>query len=90
MTQDQIAERVGRSRVSITNALRLLRLPPAVKAALAEGKISEGHARALLMLEDEADQIRTMTTVIRRGFSVRQTEELVRRLHKAADKSEDA
>jgi len=80
LTQEQIARRVGRSRVSVTNTLRLLRLPDRVKKALVEERISEGHARALLMVEDEEKQVLALSTIIKKHLSVRQTEELVRRL----------
>ncbi|MBC7263875.1 MAG: ParB/RepB/Spo0J family partition protein [Chloroflexi bacterium] len=78
LTQEMVAERVGRSRVAVANALRLLRLPQKVKAALGSGEISEGHARALLGLEGTEDQIEALEIVLKRGLSVRQTEELVR------------
>jgi len=80
MTHEQIAERVGRSRVSVTNSLRLLRLPTEIKSGLLEARISEGHARALLMLEDADEQLLAYRRVLRGKLSVRQTEELVRRL----------
>lgn len=84
LTQEQVAERVGKSRVAVTNALRLLRLPAGVQQALAEGQISEGHARVLLSLENEALQMQTMKLIVSRALSVRQTEELVRRLLEGA------
>lgn len=80
MTQEQVADQVGKSRVAVANAVRLLRLPAAVKSALAGGQISEGHARALLGLDQEEAQLRALKTVIRQGLNVRQTEELVRRM----------
>ena len=80
LTQEQVAERVGKSRVAVTNTLRLLRLPAEVKQALAEGAIREGHARALLALPTPEAQIAALKTVTRKALSVRQTEELVRRL----------
>ncbi len=81
LTQQQIADRVGKNRVSVANALRLLRLPAFCKSVLAGGQISEGHARALLGLEDDEDLMkRAIKTVIDQALSVRQTEELVRRL----------
>jgi ParB family chromosome partitioning protein len=83
LTQERIAERVGRSRVSITNTLRLLRLPERIKMALMQGEITEGHARTLLMLDDEEEQLLALRTVVKRQLSVRQTEELVRRLEAA-------
>ncbi|MBI3978240.1 MAG: ParB/RepB/Spo0J family partition protein [Chloroflexi bacterium] len=78
LTQEQVAQRVGRHRVSVANALRLLRLPDAVKTSLAAGEITEGHARALLGLPDPAAQAALATVVRERDLSVRQTEELVR------------
>ena len=80
LTQEQVAERVGRSRVTVTNSLRLLRLPDVVKEALQSGCISEGHGRALLALEQAQLQLRVLREIETRGISVRQTEELVRRL----------
>ena len=79
LTQAAVAERVGRSRVSVTNTLRLLALPDRVHHALGSGEISEGHARALLGLPSAAEQIAALEEVQARGLSVRQTEELVRR-----------
>lgn len=79
LTQAAVAERVGRSRVSVTNTLRLLALPEIVQRALAEGAITEGHARALLGLPSAADQVAALEVVTARTMSVRQTEELVRR-----------
>ncbi|HQY31004.1 MAG TPA: ParB/RepB/Spo0J family partition protein [Thermomicrobiales bacterium] len=79
LTQGQVAERVGRSRVSITNTLRLLNLPDAIQSALQQGAISEGHARALLALPTAADQVGALQTVLAKGMSVRQTEEYVRK-----------
>ncbi|MEJ2734240.1 MAG: ParB/RepB/Spo0J family partition protein [Anaerolineae bacterium] len=80
LTQEQVAERVGKSRVAVTNILRLLRLPTEVKQALADGAIREGHARALLGLPTTEAQVAALKTVVSKALSVRQTEELVRRL----------
>jgi ParB family chromosome partitioning protein len=81
LTQQEIADRVGKNRVSITNALRLLRLPGFCQSLVVGGQISEGHARALLGLEgDEEMMRRALKRVIQGHLSVRQTEELVRRL----------
>ncbi len=80
MTQEQVADRVGKSRVSVTNTLRLLRLPAAVKQALLDGTVREGHARTLLALPTKEAQVAALKTVVTRALSVRQTEELVRRL----------
>jgi ParB family chromosome partitioning protein len=79
-TQEQVARRVGKSRVAVSNTLRLLKAARPVQEALLEGKISEGHARALLGLEQAEAQESALKMVLKRGLNVRQTEELVRRL----------
>jgi ParB family transcriptional regulator, chromosome partitioning protein len=79
LTQEQVARKVGRARSTIANSLRLLELDPVVQAAIADGRISEGHARAMAGLAGPA-QAGLLDTVIARGISVRQTEELARRL----------
>jgi ParB family chromosome partitioning protein len=84
LTQGQVAERVGKSRVAVANTIRLLQLPDAVKQAVLEGQIREGHARALLGLSDPQTMVEALKLVIDRGLSVRQTEELVRRLNAPA------
>lgn len=78
LTQEELAQRVGKSRSVITNSLRLLTLPEAIKGYLGEGQLSAGHARALLGLEDEEIMLAVAHRVVERGLSVRQTEELVR------------
>lgn len=80
MTQEQVARRVGKSRVAVSNTLRLLKATPAVQEALLEGRISEGHARALLGLKQAEAQEAALKTVLKQELSVRQTEELVQRL----------
>ncbi|HEY8447388.1 MAG TPA: ParB/RepB/Spo0J family partition protein [Thermomicrobiales bacterium] len=79
LTQASVAERVGRSRVSVTNTLRLLSAPEPVQVALQTGQITEGHARALLGLPTGADQIAMLELILEKGWSVRQTEEAVRK-----------
>jgi ParB family chromosome partitioning protein len=79
LSHEQIAQRVGRAKSTIANTLRLLDLDPAVQAALSEGQITEGHARAIAGLPLE-QQARIAASVAAQQFSVRQTEELVRRL----------
>jgi len=74
-----VATRVGRARSTVTNTLRLLDLAPATQAAVAEGRLTEGHGRALGGLPTEV-QNRVLDSVIGQDLSVRQTEELVRRL----------
>jgi len=80
LTQEQVARRVGKSRVAISNTLRLLKASRPVQEALLEGKISEGHARALLGLGQDEAQEAALKTVLKQGLNVRQTEQLVRRL----------
>ena len=80
LSHEDIASRVGKSRVAVTNTLRLLKLPPAVKQALAADQISEGHARALLALPSAQAQAATLQTILKQGLNVRQTEELIRKL----------
>jgi ParB family chromosome partitioning protein len=80
LSHEQISVQVGKSRAAVTNTLRLLKLPPAVQAALSEGRISEGHARALLALPTPQAQSAALQTVLERELNVRQTEELVHRL----------
>jgi ParB family chromosome partitioning protein len=80
LSHGEIAQRVGKSRVAVTNTLRLLNLPPSVLEALREGQISEGHARALLALPTAQAQAAALQTVLEKSLNVRQTEELVRKL----------
>ena len=80
LSHEDIAARVGKSRVAVTNTLRLLRLPDSVKNALIESRISEGHARALLALTSAEAQTAALHTVLAQELNVRQTEELVRKL----------
>lgn len=81
LSHETIAQRVGKSRVTITNNLRLLKLTDPVRNALARGEISEGHARALLGLNTPDAQNAALATVIKQEMNVRQTEELVRKLN---------
>lgn len=80
LSHEGIAARVGKKRVTVTNTLRLLRLPQRLLEALVVEEISEGHARALLMLPTDQAQLAAFGTVTRQGLNVRQTEELVHRL----------
>jgi len=89
LTQTQVADKVGKSRTAVANTIRLLQLPDAVKQAVLEGQIREGHARALLGLADDQTMIEATKLIIDRGLSVRQTEELVRRLNSPAPKADD-
>lgn len=89
LTQEQVAARVGKSRAAVANSVRLLNLAQPVKDALSSDQISEGHARALLGLPDEPAQVAALDLVMCRGYSVRQTEELVRRMAAAAHAAEE-
>ena len=79
LTQEQIAEAVGKDRSSIANYLRLLRLPPEVRANVASNALSMGHARALLALSDVNAQLRVARDIVARNLSVRETEALVKK-----------
>ncbi len=78
MTQDAVAKRVGKNRSTVANTLRLLNLPEEVQDSLERNEITEGHARALLMVSDPAQLIQSWQTVVKRGLSVRETEKLAR------------
>lgn len=80
LSHEMIARRVGKSRVAVTNTMRLTNLADAVKQALTDGIITEGHARALLMLSTHKAQTSAMQTIINLSLSVRQAEELMRKL----------
>lgn len=80
LSHDEIARRVGKQRSTISNTVRLLRLPKVVQDALAEDTLSEGHARALLRLPTVRDQRDALATIINSNLNVRQTEDLIRRM----------
>lgn len=86
MTQDEIADRVGKDRTTVANAMRLLRLPPSIKVLVDDGGLSAGHARALLPLPSAADQEDLAKEIVRRGLSVRLTEARVEELLKGTGK----
>jgi ParB family chromosome partitioning protein len=77
-TQEQLAQRIGRDRTSIANALRLLRLPEEIQADLRAGKLTMGHARALLALTTRAEQLRLRDEILAHDWSVRTTEDSIR------------
>ena len=81
MRQSDIAKKVGLSRVAVTNKIRILGLPEEVKEAILNGKITEGHARALLGLSDKDSIVAAMDIVIKRELSVRDTEAMVRKIN---------
>lgn len=77
-TQEEAADRVGKSRTAVTNTLRLLKLPSPVLQILSEGKITAGHARALLGLDDEKEMLRIAQATVAQELSVRQVEKMVK------------
>ncbi len=89
LTQDQIAEAVGKDRSSVANYVRLLRLPNEVRESVAAGALSMGHARALLSIPDQSVQLRVGRDVVAKGLSVRETEALVKRTLAPGPKKEE-
>ena len=86
LTQDQAAERVGKSRSAVANFLRLRQLDDAIKTSIIEGEISMGHARALLGLEDPPTRLAAWRAILNKHLSVRETEELIRKRKAAPPK----
>lgn len=80
LTQEQLAVRLGKNRSTVTNFLRLLKLPPDIQAGLRDGKITMGHAKALMAIDDMPTLLSVYKDVTGKGMSVRQVEELVRNL----------
>ncbi len=89
LTQEELAERVSKSRAEITNKMRLLKLHEDVQKMLIAGDISAGHARALLGLEDEKDQLKLANDIVEKNYSVRQTEDLVKKMNEPKKKSSE-
>jgi ParB family chromosome partitioning protein len=85
LTQEQLGQRIGKSRVAVTNTLRLLHLPDAVRDALANGLITEGHARAILTANGDAKRLLLLQRILTQHLSVRDTEALARELNLATD-----
>ena len=81
LTQEQIADRVGKDRTTVANSIRLLKLPQKIQDALVQDKISSGHARALINLENEGLQLQLLENIISKNLSVRKVERLVRELN---------
>ena len=80
-TQEAVAEAIGKDRSTVTNLLRLLRLPEEIQKQVSDAKLSMGHARALLSLEDATIQKKMAHVIIEKGLSVRQVEDLVKKAH---------
>ena len=86
-TQEELAKRVGKSRPTVTNTLRLLNLPPAIQGLLIDGRLQAAHARALLPVEDRTEQQRLAELAVEEGWSVRQVETAVKDLKEATQGS---
>ncbi|MBK8712066.1 MAG: ParB/RepB/Spo0J family partition protein [Niastella sp.] len=84
-TQEQVAERMGKERSTVTNYIRLLKLPPDIQVAVRNGVISMGHARALVNVDAVDKQLYIFSEIKSKGLSVRQTEELVRKIYAPRD-----
>ncbi len=89
MTQEQIARRVGRSRVTVANTIRLLSLEDDIRASLVSGQISEGHARALLAIEDRGTRLDAWRRIVADSLTVRQAEEIAKQLKSANSTKRD-
>lgn len=86
LSQEAVSQQVGKSRVSVSNTLRLLKLPEPIRQALADEQITEGHARALLTLNSPSAQLAVMQIIIQKNLNVRQAEELARKWSESAPK----
>lgn len=88
LKQEELGDRVSKNRSTVNNYLRLLKLPPAIQAAIRDGGISMGHARALITIDDPAQQLYIFKQIIQQGLSVRKVEEIVRDLQRSKVKKE--
>ncbi|WP_374951692.1 ParB/RepB/Spo0J family partition protein [Mucilaginibacter sp.] len=88
LKQEELGDRVSKNRSTVTNYLRLLKLPPTIQASLRDGDVTMGHAKALLAVEDPATQIYIHQQIIKNGLSVRKTEEMVREVQQSPVKKE--
>jgi len=88
LKQEELGIRVSKNRSTVTNYLRLLKLPPSIQASLRDGDITMGHAKALINIEDPSKQIFIHQHIVKQGLSVRKTEEMVRDMQKAPVKKE--
>ncbi|WP_317169312.1 ParB/RepB/Spo0J family partition protein [Mucilaginibacter humi] len=89
LKQEELGERVSKNRSTVTNYLRLLKLPPTIQASIRDGELSMGHARALITVEDPAQQLYLHKHIIQQGLSVRKVEEMVRDLQKLRTKRKE-
>lgn len=83
LTQEQVADRMGKERSTVTNYIRLLKLPPDIQVAVRNGQLSMGHARVLTGVENVENQLFLYNEILKSGLSVRQTEELARRINQS-------
>lgn len=90
LTQEQLGQKVGKSNTTIANSIRLLKLPPEIQVGLANGDISEGHAKVILSVSDEHKQKELYTEIIDKGLSVRALEELVHKIKEQKDSAKSA
>jgi ParB family chromosome partitioning protein len=88
LKQEELGGRVSKNRSTVTNYLRLLKLPPSIQASIRDGELSMGHAKALITIEDPAKQLYLHQHIIQQGLSVRKVEELVRDMQKSPVKKE--
>ncbi|GAA3963754.1 ParB/RepB/Spo0J family partition protein [Mucilaginibacter dorajii] len=88
LKQEELGDRVSKNRSTVTNYLRLLKLPPSIQASIRDGALSMGHAKALITIDDPAKQLYLHQHIIQQGLSVRKVEELVREMQKAPVKKE--
>jgi ParB family chromosome partitioning protein len=88
LKQEELGDRVSKNRSTVTNYLRLLKLPPTIQASLRDGEISMGHAKALLSVDNPATQIYIHQQIVKNGLSVRRVEEMVREIQHAPSKKE--
>ncbi len=86
LTQEEVSEKVGKSRSAVANFLRLLKLPPEIQLAIRDGHISMGHARALININDKEEQLKLLQQIIMDEMTVRQTEEMADKAKGKADK----
>jgi ParB family chromosome partitioning protein len=88
LKQEELGDRVSKNRSTVTNYLRLLKLPPAIQASIRDGQLTMGHARALITVDDPAKQLFIHQHIIKEGLSVRKVEELVREMQRVPVKKE--
>src|SRR5690606_18219353 len=86
LKQEELGERVSKNRSTVTNYLRLLKLPPVIQAAIRDGQLSMGHARSLINVPEIDKQLYLFREIVKKGLSVRKTEELVREIQQQSNR----